>query len=112
MSQTFARPEQLQSPLEIGDTVRSRHAGRIGTVTHVYPDGSVSIRWHDRPSDAPDLGHERMPRDLLIVIDARAICIDALRRAALATTVFDALDVTGEALRCVAEMARAEVRHG
>lgn len=33
----------------------------------------------------------------------------ALRAAALAPTVFDALDVTGDALRRLAELARAEV---
>lgn len=106
-----ARPEQTQSPLEIGNSVRSRHAGRIGTVTHVYPDGSASIRWHDEPATAPDLGHERMPRSLLIVVDVRAICVDALRRAALAPTYQDALDVTGDALRHLAQLARTEVRH-
>ncbi|WP_293033103.1 hypothetical protein [Paraburkholderia sp.] len=36
----------------------------------------------------------------------------ALRDAATAPTVFDALDVTGDALRRLAELARAEVRHG
>jgi len=35
----------------------------------------------------------------------------ALRDAATAPTVFDALDVTGDALRLLAEIARAEVRH-
>jgi len=34
----------------------------------------------------------------------------ALRSAALAPTVFDALDVTGDALRRLADMARAEVQ--
>lgn len=36
----------------------------------------------------------------------------ALRAAATAPTVFDALDVTGDALRRLAELARAEVTHG
>jgi len=36
----------------------------------------------------------------------------ALRDAATAPTVFDALDLTGDALRRLAELARAEVRHG
>ncbi|WP_374625082.1 hypothetical protein [Pandoraea sp.] len=36
----------------------------------------------------------------------------ALREAAIAPTVFDALDATGEALRILAELAQAEVRHG
>lgn len=35
----------------------------------------------------------------------------ALRDAATAPTVYDALDVTGDALRRLAEIARAEVRH-
>lgn len=35
----------------------------------------------------------------------------ALRDAATAPTVHDALDVTGDALRRLAEIARAEVRH-
>ncbi|WP_322063879.1 hypothetical protein [Burkholderia cenocepacia] len=36
----------------------------------------------------------------------------ALRAAALASSDDAALDVTGDALRCLAEIARAEVRHG
>jgi hypothetical protein len=36
----------------------------------------------------------------------------ALRDAATAPTVFDALDITGDALRQLAEFARAEVLHG
>ena len=35
----------------------------------------------------------------------------ALRDAALAPTVFDALDVTGDALRRLADLAREEVSH-
>lgn len=35
----------------------------------------------------------------------------ALRDAATAPTVYDALDVTGDALRRLADIARAEVRH-
>ncbi|VBB11340.1 hypothetical protein [Burkholderia stabilis] len=35
----------------------------------------------------------------------------AMRAAALAPTYQDALDVTGDALRRLAEIARAEVRH-
>ncbi|QTB47922.1 hypothetical protein [Burkholderia pseudomallei] len=74
MRQALARPEQPQFPLTIGDIVRTTHTGRIGTVTHVYRDGSASIRWHDRQADAPDLGHERVPRSMLIVIDGRGLC--------------------------------------
>lgn len=36
----------------------------------------------------------------------------ALRDSAVAPTYPDALDVTGEALRRLAELARAKVRHG
>ncbi|ENH6337985.1 hypothetical protein ABWH74_001285 [Burkholderia vietnamiensis] len=36
---------------------------------------------------------------------------NALRAAVAAPTDRDALDVAGEALRCLAELARAEVRH-
>lgn len=36
----------------------------------------------------------------------------ALRDAATAPTVYDALDVAGDALRRLAEIARAEVAHG
>ncbi|MCP1120496.1 hypothetical protein [Robbsia andropogonis] len=87
---------------------------RIGTVTHVYGDGSAAVRWHDKPSVAPDLGHERVPRTSLSIFeisDVRAICITAIRAAALAPTIFDALDVTGTALRAIAQLSRAEVRH-
>ncbi|MCA8484774.1 hypothetical protein LGM85_12590 [Burkholderia multivorans] len=35
----------------------------------------------------------------------------ALRAAALAPTVFDALDVTGDALRRLADLAHAEANH-
>lgn len=35
----------------------------------------------------------------------------ALREAATAPTVFDALDVTGDALRRLADLAQAEVAH-
>jgi hypothetical protein len=37
---------------------------------------------------------------------------EALRAAAIAPTVFDALDVAGAALRAVADLARMEVNHG
>jgi hypothetical protein len=40
------------------------------------------------------------------------IIADAARTAALAPSDRDALDVTGEALRRLAELARAEVLHG
>ncbi|MFM0501862.1 hypothetical protein [Paraburkholderia caffeinilytica] len=36
----------------------------------------------------------------------------ALRDAALTPTVYDALDLTGDALRQLADLAKAEVVHG
>lgn len=111
MREATARPEQTQSHFTISDTVRTVHSSRIGSVTHVYPDGSASVRWHDKRSDALDLGHERLPHDLLVVIDARSICVDALRRAATAPTVLDALDIAGAALAAVVELSCAEVCH-
>ncbi|MCA7958051.1 hypothetical protein LGM14_11105 [Burkholderia multivorans] len=55
-----------------------------------------------------------MANAILPGCDARPIEIirAALRAAATAPTVFDALDVTGDALRRLAELARAEVTHG
>lgn len=99
----------------IGDVISTRLAGRIGTVTHVYPDGSASVRWHDNPSIAEDLDHERVPRRSFAICstsDIRTICIKAIQAAAMAPTVFDALDAAGAALRLIAEMSAGEVRHG
>ncbi|WP_429498649.1 hypothetical protein ACQUFY_04610 [Robbsia andropogonis] len=114
-----ARASADKDRLRTGMTVRTRQAGRIGSVVHVYSDGSGSIRWHDKPSIALDLGHERVPRAMLDVVeecaervDVRAICLRALRAAAMASTYQEALDVAGEALRTVAAMSRREVRHG
>lgn len=114
MRQAITRPEQpQQSSLTVGITVRTIHAGRVGTVTRVYADGSAGVRWHDKPSVAPDLAHERLPRSLLMAVDgcmacvdARALCIRALRAAATAPTYQDALDITGDALRRLAELAQ------
>lgn len=54
-------------------------------------------------ADANSTAHPRLPLEII-----RA----ALRDAATAPTVYDALDVTGDALRRLAEFARAEVHHG
>lgn len=45
-----------------------------------------------------------LPQDITLIVR------EALRAAALAPTVFDALDVTGDALRHLAELAREEVQ--
>lgn len=57
----------VREQLDIGDRVRSLHAGRTGTVMKVYPDGSACITWDDKPAPLC-LGHERVPRSLLIVL--------------------------------------------
>jgi hypothetical protein len=59
----------VREQLDIGDRVRALHAGRTGTVMKVYPDGSACITWDDKPSPI-GLGHERVPRSLLIVTGA------------------------------------------
>ncbi|WP_321899123.1 hypothetical protein [Paraburkholderia heleia] len=50
------------------------------------------------------------PHDPMRMIEQ--IVKDALRAAPIAPTVYDALDVAGEALRRLAEIARAEACHG
>ncbi|KKB62396.1 hypothetical protein WM40_17290 [Robbsia andropogonis] len=115
----------------IGDVISTHQAGRIGTVTRVYGDKSVSVRWHDKPSVADDLGHERIPRRSFSIFetsDIRSICIKAIRDAALARTDHELLDVAGDALMRIARLqaadssaereiafcgvSRSEVRHG
>ena len=105
-------------PLTVGATVRSKHAGRAGTITCVHSDGPGSVRWHDKPSIAPDLGHERVSRSLLVLADepsntiaARRICIRAIRDAAMAPSDRAALDIAGDALRQIADLSETEARH-
>ncbi|UTV55791.1 hypothetical protein [Burkholderia arboris] len=61
---------------------------------HAHTPGTLAHRNHS-------------PESTLVL----AIVSTALRAAALAPTYQDALDVTGDALRRLAELARAEVRH-
>lgn len=56
-------------PLLRGDLVKSLHAGRTGKVVKVYPDGSACVCWDDGEPQAEGLGHERMPRQLLVLIE-------------------------------------------
>ena len=110
-----AHASAAQSRFSIGDTVRTVSVGRTGTVTRVYVDGSASVRWHDKPSISLNLGHERISGSSLVFVEANsieAICINALRDAVTAPTVFDALDITGVALKAIAAISRGEVRHG
>ncbi|TXG77738.1 MAG: hypothetical protein E6R11_06065 [Rhodocyclaceae bacterium] len=64
---TPALPED--TPLLPGDRIRSAHAGRTGRVVKVYPDASACVHWDDRVPQAEGLGHERMPRHLLVKIE-------------------------------------------
>lgn len=105
-----ARSEQSLVPntltiIRQGDRVSSVHAARTGIVVKVYPDGSAAVRWDDGDPQPEDLAHERMPRALFDVIEQRVS--DALRTAALAPTLSDALDVAGAALSEIADMARS-----
>lgn len=59
----------VREPLAIGDRVCDRHTGRAGTVMKVYPDGSACVTWDGKPAPL-SLGHERVPRSLLIVLGA------------------------------------------
>ncbi|MCY0388242.1 hypothetical protein OVY01_13540 [Robbsia sp. Bb-Pol-6] len=98
---------------------------RNGAAHVVLCDGSVGIgSIHDRAraqSDAlsrRDYRSGQADRVILRVHTERnnqllaAIARDALRAAATAPTVVDALDVAGDALRAISEMTRGEVRHG
>ena len=60
----------VREQLVIGDRVIDHHNGHAGTVMKVYPDGSACITWDDRPAPLC-LGHERVPRALLIVLGSR-----------------------------------------
>lgn len=70
LAEHFARRSRIdsQSPRREGGRIKSLYAGRPGTVVKVYPDGSACIRWDDGEPQAAGLGHERIPRDLLIQV--------------------------------------------
>lgn len=57
----------VREPIAVGDRVRTLHSGRTGIAMKVYPDGSVSIAWDDKPVSLC-LGHERVPRSSLLVL--------------------------------------------
>lgn len=61
----------VREPLSIGDRVQTLHAGRTGTVMKVYPDGSACVTWDNLPAPLC-LGHERVPRSLLLVLGSAA----------------------------------------
>lgn len=64
--------------LAAGDRVESLHARRPGRVVWVYPDGSACICWDDGEPQEAGLGHERMPRELLIKLNPAATAPEAV----------------------------------
>lgn len=61
-----------EGPLQVGDVVESRYAKRHGRVVKIYPDGSASVCWSDGEPQPEGLGHERMPRNLLRLVERAA----------------------------------------
>lgn len=55
--------------LAVGDRVESLHARRPGRIVRTYPDGSACVCWDDGEPQETGLGHERVPRALLILVD-------------------------------------------
>lgn len=60
-------------PLVSGDQVKSLHAGRQGKVVKVYPDGSACVCWDDGEPQEEGLGHERIPRQSLILTECAPV---------------------------------------
>lgn len=54
--------------LQPGDRIESLHAHRPGTAVKVYADGSACVCWDDGEPQEAGLGHERIPRDLLVKV--------------------------------------------
>lgn len=61
-----------EGPLQVGDVVESRYSKRPGRVVKIYPDGSASVCWQDAEPQPEGLGHERMPRNLLRLVERAA----------------------------------------
>lgn len=59
-------------PLMVGDVVESRHAKRRGRAVKIYPDGSACVCWDDGEPQPEGMGHERMPRELLVRVGSVA----------------------------------------
>lgn len=89
-------------PLVSGDQVKSLHAGRPGKVVKVYPDGSVCVCWDDGEPQAEGLGHERVPRQLLVLIECAPAAPEAV--AGASAPADKQADLTA-----VFSMARAEL---
>lgn len=52
--------------IQPGDRVKTIHAGRTGRAVKIYLDGSACVCWDDGEPQAEGLGHERVPRHMLI----------------------------------------------
>ncbi len=52
--------------LQPGDRIKTALAGRTGRVVKAYVDGSACVCWDDGEPQAEGLGHERIPRHMLI----------------------------------------------
>lgn len=71
--------------LQPGDRIESLHARRPGAVVKVYADGSACVCWDDGEPQEAGLGHERMPRNLLVKMAAGASPVEGGVDAAFET---------------------------
>lgn len=62
----------LGDGLQVGDVVESRYSKRPGRAVKIYPDGSASVCWEDGEPQPEGMGHERMPRELLRLVERPA----------------------------------------
>lgn len=58
--------------LQVGDVVESRYSKRPGRAVKIYPDGSACVCWDDGEPQPEGMGHERMPRELLRLVERAA----------------------------------------
>lgn len=66
-----------EAGLQVGDVVLSRYSLRYGRAVKIYPDGSASVCWDDGEPQPEGMGHERMPRDLLRLVERAAAAAPA-----------------------------------
>ncbi|MCK6387085.1 MAG: hypothetical protein L6Q65_05725 [Zoogloea sp.] len=78
----FERPADALQP---GDRIESLHARRPGAVVKVYADGSACVCWDDGEPQEAGLGHERMPRNLLVKVASEATPEEGAVNAAFET---------------------------
>lgn len=68
-----ARHSATPDALQVGDRVESLLARRPGAVVKIYADGSGCVCWDDGEPQEAGLGHERMPRNLLVKVVSEAV---------------------------------------